>query len=77
MKAIHELDLSIPDEVAVITISNSDFFPNLYTPEITYVETSGYKLGVLALSAMMTCVNEDAPYQELYVDSYLVEGRSL
>jgi LacI family transcriptional regulator len=77
MKAIHELNLSIPDEVAVITISNSNFFPNLYTPEITYVETSGYKLGVLALSAMMTCVNEDAPYQELYVDSYLVEGRSL
>lgn len=77
MKAIHELKLSIPDEVAVITISNTDFFPNLYTPEITYVETSGYKLGVLALSAMMTCVNEDAPYQELYVDSYLVEGGSL
>ena len=77
MKAIHELKLSIPDEVAVITISNSDFFPKLYTPEITYVETSGYKLGVLALSAMMTCVKEDVPYQELYVDSYLIEGQSL
>ncbi len=77
MKAIHELKLSIPDDVAVITISNTNFFPNLYSPEITYVETSGYKLGVLALSAMMTCVNEDAPYQELYVDSYLVEGGSL
>ena len=77
MKAIKELHLSIPDDVAVITISNSDFFPKLYTPEITYVETSGYKLGVLALSAMMTCVKEDAPYQELYIDSYLVEGQSL
>ena len=77
MKAIKELHLSIPDDVAVITISNNDFFPKLYTPEITYVETSGYKLGVLALSAMMTCVKEDAPYQELYIDSYLVEGQSL
>jgi LacI family transcriptional regulator len=77
MKAVQELGLKIPEEVAVITISNSDFFPKLYTPEITYVETSGYKLGVLALSAMMTCVNEDVPYQELYVDSYLVEGQSL
>ena len=77
IKAIHELKLIIPDEVAVITISNSDFFPKLYTPEITYVETSGYKLGVLALSAMITCVTEDVPYQELYVDSYLVEGQSL
>ncbi len=77
MKAIHELQLTIPDEVAVITISNSDFFPKLYTPEITYVETSGYKLGVLALSAMMTCVKEDVPYQKLYVDPYLVEGQSL
>ena len=77
MKAIHELNLSVPGDIAVITISNSNFFPTLYTPEITYVETSGYKLGVLALSAMMTCVKEDAPYQELYVDSYLVEGQSL
>ncbi len=77
MKAIHELKLMVPEEVAVITISNSDFFPKLYTPEITYVETSGYKLGVLALSAMITCVEEDVPYQELYVDSYLVEGQSL
>ena len=77
IKAIHELKLSIPDQIAVITISNSDFFPNLYTPEITYVETSGYKLGVLAFSAMTTCVKEDAPYQELYVEAYLVEGQSL
>lgn len=77
MKAIHELKFKIPDEVAVITMSNSDFFPKLYTPEITYVETSGYKLGVLALSAMLTCVKEDAPYQELYIDAYLVEGQSL
>ena len=77
MKAIQELKLSIPGEVAVICISNSDFFPKLYTPEITYVETSGYKLGVLAHSAMMTCVKEDAPYQELYIDSYLIEGESL
>ena len=77
VKAIHELKLIIPDEVAVITISNSHFFPKLYTPEITYVETSGYKLGLLALSAMIICVTEDVPYQELYVDSYLVEGQSL
>jgi len=77
MKAIQELKLSIPDDVSVICISNSDFFPKLYTPEITYVETSGYKLGVLAFSTMITCVNEDAPYQELYLDSYLIEGQSL
>ena len=77
MKAIQELKLAIPNDVAVICISNSDFFPKLYTPEITYVETSGYKLGVLALSAMMTCVKEDAPYQELYIDAYLVEGQSM
>ena len=77
MKAIHELKLTVPEEVAVITISNDDFFPKLYTPEITYVETSGYKLGLLALSTMITCVKEDVPYQELYVESYLVEGQSL
>ncbi len=77
MKAVQELKLNIPEEVAIITISNSGFFPKLYTPEITYVETSGYDLGVAALSAMMTCVREDAPYQEQYIDAHLVEGESL
>lgn len=77
MKAVQELQLRIPEDIGIITISNSEFFPNLYTPEITYVETSGYKLGVLACQAMFTCVNEDVPYQELYVPSVLVEGKSL
>ena len=77
MKAVLESKLRIPQDVAIITISNSDFFPKLYTPEITYVETSGYKLGTLALSAMMNCVKEDVPYQELYIDAYLVPGQSL
>ena len=77
MKAIQELRLRVPEDIAVITISNSDFFPKLYTPEITYVETSGYKLGELAFSTMITCVNDDVPYQELYIDSYLVPGQSL
>ena len=77
IKAIQELKLKIPEDVAVISISNSDFFPQLYTPEITYVETSGHQLGNLAMTAMMTCVNEDAPYQHLFVQPALVEGQSL
>ena len=52
MKAIQMMELKVPDEVAVISISNG-FFPKLYHPEITYVETSGYKLGKLAFTRMI------------------------
>jgi len=76
MKAIQMIGLSIPDEVAVISISNG-FFPKLYHPEITYVETSGQKLGFLAFTRMMGYVNGDTTEQELTIESVLVKGGSL
>jgi LacI family transcriptional regulator len=76
MQAIHEKDMSVPGDIAVISISNG-FIPKLYNPKITYVETSGYKLGKLAFKRMMNCVAGDNSVQELTIDSLLVPGGSL
>lgn len=76
MKAAQKLQLKIPDEVGIITISNG-FIPKLYYPEITYTETSGYKLGKMAFSRMIACIAGSTFAQELHIDSKLIEGGSL
>lgn len=76
MKAIRQKQINIPRELGIITISNG-FIPSLYYPEITYVETSGYKLGKLAFTQLMACLSGQPPLQELFVESSLVEGGSL
>ena len=76
MKAIQELHLTIPANISVISISNG-IIPKLYYPEITYVETSGYKLGKLAFTRMMACLSGSTFMQELIVESALVQGGSL
>lgn len=76
MKAIQKSGLKIPGDIAVISISNG-FIPTLYFPEITYVETSGYKLGKLAFSSMMACLGGSTFMQELTIESLLVEGGSI
>jgi LacI family transcriptional regulator len=76
IKAIQKKGLKIPGDIAVITISDGKI-PKLFTPEITYVETSGYKLGRLAFSSMMACLGGSTFIQELTIESLLVEGGSL
>ena len=76
MKAIQQAGLSIPGDISVIAISNG-FIPKLYFPEITYVETSGYKLGKLAFSSMMACLAGSTFLQELTIECLLVEGGSI
>jgi LacI family transcriptional regulator len=76
MKAVQKAGLSVPGDIAVIAISNG-FIPRLYFPEITYVETSGYKLGKLAFSSMMACLAGSTFLQELTIESSLVEGGSI
>ena len=76
MKAIQQLGLHIPGDISVIALSTG-FFPGLYHPEITYVETSGYKLGKLAITRMMGCLSGSTFIQELTLESILVEGGSL
>jgi LacI family transcriptional regulator len=77
MKALQILQLSVPKQVSIITISNDGFYPKLYHPEITYIETSGYKLGKLAFEIMIKAINGDKTIQEYDVDPLLIEGSSL
>ncbi|MGC4104613.1 LacI family DNA-binding transcriptional regulator [Ferruginibacter sp.] len=76
MYAVHEKGLRVPEDVAVISISNG-LLPTLYNPKITYVETSGYKLGKLSFKRMMDCLSGSTFIQELTINSVLVEGGSL
>lgn len=76
MRAIHELNLKVPEDVAVIGISNG-FIPTMFNPVVTYVETSGYKLGKMAFLQMLARLT-DKPISEIVcVDSILVKGGSL
>jgi LacI family transcriptional regulator len=76
MRAIHELNLKVPDDVAVISISNG-FIPTMYNPVITYVETSGYKLGKLSFSQMLGRLKGEDVSENVCVESILVKGGSL
>lgn len=76
MKAIHELNLKVPDDIAVIGISNG-FIPTMYNPVITYVETSGYKLGKLAFKQMLGRLKNEPVIENVCVPSSLVKGGSL
>ncbi len=76
MQAVHELNLRVPEDVAIISISNG-LIPTMYNPKITFVETSGYKLGKLAYKRMMECLKGSTFMQELTVESVLVKGGSL
>jgi LacI family transcriptional regulator len=76
MQAIHELKLKVPKDVAVIGISNG-FIPKMYDPVITYVETSGSKLGQVAFEQMLARLNGENVPENVFVESMLVKGNSL
>lgn len=74
MKALQRLNMV--NQLSVIAISNG-FFPTLYNPEITYIETSGTKLGKLAFRRLLELIKGDKTFQQSSVDSLLVHGGSL
>jgi LacI family transcriptional regulator len=76
MKTLNEMKIEIPAQVGVLTLSDG-FLPTLYTPEITYIETSGYKLGKLAFTRMMNCMDGKTEPVELFINSPFVNGGSL
>lgn len=76
MYAIHELNLRVPEDISVISISNG-LIPTLYKPRITYVETSGFKLGKLAFSQMLSCLAKNITPREVTLDAVLVSGGSI
>jgi LacI family transcriptional regulator len=76
MKAVQQLQIRYPTETGIIAISNG-IIPGYYYPEITYVETSGYKLGKLAYTRMIACLAGSSFIQNLKVEAILVKGQSL
>lgn len=76
MYAVHKLKLKVPDDIAIISISNG-LIPTMYDPKITYVETSGFKLGKLAFAQMLSCLRTDFTREEVILESVLVEGGSI
>ena len=75
LKTIQEKGLRYPDNVALLSISNGTI-PKLFHPQITFIETSGEKLGKLSFSHMIECINGNKEPKELLIDSFLVEGGS-
>jgi LacI family transcriptional regulator len=76
MKALNRSGLTIPGDISVLSISNG-FIPGLFNPEITYIETSGYELGKLAIKRMLENMEDKTPPRSIILSSRLVEGGSL
>lgn len=76
MYAVHKLKLRVPEDIAIISISNG-LIPTMYDPKITYVETSGHKLGKLAFTQMLSCLRNEPAAEKVMVESTLIEGGSL
>ncbi|MBW0162139.1 MAG: LacI family DNA-binding transcriptional regulator [Sediminibacterium sp. Gen4] len=76
LKTIQEKGLRYPDNIALLTISNGTI-PRLFHPQITYIETSGEKLGKAAFAHMLNCMQTKIEPTELLVDAVLFNGGSL
>jgi len=77
MKAVQQKRIKVPDQLGIITISNDGFIPRLYDPEITYIETSGRQLGIMAFKRMLEHLEGKRFYRELVVPAQLVNGQSI
>lgn len=77
LQAIQDLQLRIPEQIGILSICNDGFIPSLFSPKITYVETSGYELGKLAVKRLSEHMNGKTFMQELTLPSRLIEGGSL
>jgi LacI family transcriptional regulator len=77
MRAVQKMQLRVPEDVSILSMSNNDFIPSLYYPKITFVETSGHQLGKLAFKRMMDHLAGKTFVQELNVPSRLVPGGSI
>ncbi|MBY0477284.1 MAG: LacI family transcriptional regulator [Chitinophagaceae bacterium] len=76
MKSMQRMNMKLPVDTGIIALSDGSF-PKLYYPEITYIETSGYKLGKLAFERMMDYIIGNTEPKELFITSRYVAGGSL
>jgi LacI family transcriptional regulator len=76
MKAINHSGIRVPQDTSILAISNG-FIPGLFKPEITYIETSGYELGKLAIKRMLELMDDKTAPRSIILPSRLVPGASL
>jgi LacI family transcriptional regulator len=76
LKEVTKRNLKWPTDISIVSISNGEI-PNYYYPSITYVETSGYKLGKLAYNGMLATMQGGSFAQDLTTEAYTVQGGSL
>ena len=76
MKAINHSDIRVPQDISILSISNG-FIPGLFKPEITYIETSGYELGKLAIKRMLELMEQKTAPRSISLPARLVPGASL
>lgn len=76
MKAIQRKGLHVPGDLRMIAISDG-MIPKLFFPEITYAETSGFKLGKVAFNRMMKCIAGSSFAQTIVDESVLIAGGSM
>lgn len=76
MKALNKLQLKLPDDVTMITISNG-FLPSLFSPEVSYIKTSGYELGKLSFSRMTEILGGKKFIRENFLNSTYHPGGSV
>jgi LacI family transcriptional regulator len=76
MKAINHSDIRVPKDISILAISNG-FIPGLFKPEITYIETSGYELGKLAIKRMLELLEDKTEPRSIIQPSRMVPGASL
>lgn len=76
MQAIYESNIRVPEQVSVLALSNG-FLPALFNPRITYIETSGSKLGEAAIQRLLDYTAGQKFTRSIEVPSALIHGRSL
>jgi LacI family transcriptional regulator len=77
MQAVYELGVNVPDQVSIVAISDGEF-PEFFNPKITYIETSGYKVGKAAAELLMKLIENDHPHDEqIIIDTPLISRDSI
>ncbi len=74
IQAIYEKGLSIPEELAVICISNGNL-PYYLNPQITHIRHSGYAVGKTAVELLFDLMNDKVVVSnnQLELETFLVE----
>ena len=76
MKSLYSANVRIPSDVSVLAISNG-FLPTLLNPPITFIETSGFELGKLAIKRMMDYLDGQTFTRSITLPCRFMEGKSM